>query len=101
MTTTDSKNRLDEVNIELSKELWGIHSSLAIYRVIGLNAKAIRNSHTADAFFGFVQNQSLSTVALGLSKVFERQDAYPLCSVDGVYRQAKDVPIQDTVATRF
>ena len=80
---TEAKQRLDATNIQLGKELWLIHSSLAIYRVIGLNAKGIPRG---DSFFGFVQNQSLSAVALGLGKVFEREqpDGYELCSVGGV-----------------
>lgn len=98
---TEAKQRLDATNVQLGKELWLIHSSLAIYRVIGLNAKAIPRG---DSFFGFVQNQSLSAVALGLGKVFEREqpDDYELCSVGGVFRLAKAVPIQNSsVAAEF
>jgi hypothetical protein len=93
----ESKLRLDETNVQLGKELWLIHSSLVVYRVIGLNAKAIPR---AGGFFGFVQNQSLSAVALGLGKVFEREQpgGYELCSVSGVYRLAKAVQPQDTTA---
>jgi len=98
MTVTDNKGRLDEANIQLGKELWTIHSSLAVYRVIGLNAKAI---HSAKAFLGFVQNESLATVALGLGKVFEREGGYELCSVGGVYRLAKGVQIQDDAVARI
>ena len=99
MTMAESKHRLDEANVQLGKELWMLQSSLAIYKVIGLNAKAIQ---TTGAFLGFVQNQSLSAVALGLCKVFEREGAYELCSVAGVYRLAKAVQIQDSaVAEAF
>ena len=97
MTMADSKGRLDEANIQLGKELWTIQSSLAIYRIIGLNAKAIQR---AKAFLGFVQNQSLATVTLGLGKVFEREGTYVLCSVSGVYRLAKGVQIQDNAVAR-
>jgi hypothetical protein len=99
MTMADHKRRLDKANIELGKELWMIHSSLAIYRIIGLNIKAIP---TAKTFFSVVQAQSLATVALGLRKVFEREGHYGLCSVDGVYQLAKHVQIQDNgVAKTF
>jgi len=93
----EAKRRLDATNVQLGKELWLIHSSLAIYRVIGLNAQAIPRG---DGFFGFVQNQSLSTVALGLGKVFEREqpDGYELGSVGGVFRLAKVVDVQDRSA---
>jgi hypothetical protein len=69
--------------------------------VVGLNVKAIPHG---DSFFGFVQNQSLSVVTLGLGKVFEREqpDGYELCSVGGVFRLAKAVPIQNaSVAAEF
>jgi hypothetical protein len=98
---TEAKQRLDATNVQLGKELWLIHSSLAVYRVIGLNARAIPRG---DGFFGFVQNQSLSAVAQGLGKVFEREqpDGHELCSVAGVLQLAKAVEIQDTsVAAEF
>src|SRR6266849_2141585 len=91
------RDRLDEANIQLGKELWAIKSSLAIYSLIGLNAKAINSGR---AFLAFVQNQSLAAVALGLAKVFEREDAHELCSVSGVYRLAKHEQIQDLAAVR-
>ena len=99
MSMPESKHRLDETNVQLGKELWLIHSSLAVYRVIGLNAGAIPR---AGGFLGFVQNQSLSAVAVGLGKVFEREQpgGYELCSVGGVYRLAKAVQIQDSAAAR-
>lgn len=99
MKAPDSKRRLDEANIQLGKELWAIQSSLAIYRIIGLNAESI-NSSPGKALFGFVQNQSLAAVALGLGKVFEKEAAYELCSLSGVYRLAKQVQIQDIAAAR-
>jgi hypothetical protein len=99
MNTAESKHCLDEANVQLSKELWTIQCSLAIYRVIGLNANVI---HHGEAFLAFVQNQSLAAVALGLGKVFEREGGYELCSVGGVYRLAKLMQIEDiTLAKAF
>lgn len=97
MSVPEHAHRLDETNIQLGKELWLIHSSLAVYRVIGLNASAIPR---AKGFFGFVQNESLSAVALGLGKVFEREQpgGHELCSVGGVYRLAQAVQIQNSTA---
>ena len=97
MSMPESKRRLDQTNVQLGKEVWLIHSSLAVYRVIGVNASVIP---PPGGFFAFVQNQSLSAVALGLAKIFEREqpDGYELCSVGGVYRLAKAVQIQDNAA---
>src|SRR5713101_3575095 len=93
----DHKARLDDANIQLSKELWLVQSGLAVYQVIGLNVKSIESG---GAFFGLVQKQSLDAVVLGLAKVFERDETHELCSVRGVYRLAKQVQIQDTNAAR-
>jgi hypothetical protein len=93
----EGRRRLEETDLQLGKELWLIHSSLAVYRVIGLNPRAIPRG---DGFFGLVQNQSLSAVAMGLGKVFERErpNGYELCSVGGVFRLAKAMQIQDSSA---
>jgi hypothetical protein len=42
MEATMSKERLDKANTQLGSELLSIQSSLAIYTVIGLNARASR-----------------------------------------------------------
>lgn len=101
MKKADRKHRLDDANIKLGQELQAIKSGLDIYRVIGLNAKSI-NSGFWWVFFGFVQNQSLAAVALGLAKVFEREREgdHQLSSLRGVYRLAKQVEIQNIAAAR-
>lgn len=93
------KDRLDEANIQLGKELFEIKCSLDIYILIGLNANEI-NSKPGKRFFGFVQQQSLAAVVIGLAKVFEREDKYELCSVTGVYKLAKQVDIQNISAVQ-
>ena len=92
-----SKERLDQANTRLGTELSAIESGLTIYTVIGLNARTINASR---AFLGFVQQQSYGTVILGLAKVFERENIYPLCSVSGVYRLAKQEQPQNMTAAR-
>src|SRR2546427_11163292 len=91
------KNRLDDANVQLSKELWLIKSGLAVYQVIGLNVKSIQSG---GGFFGLVQKQSLDAVVLGLAKVFERHDTYDLCSIRGVYDLAKQVQIREIEQAR-
>lgn len=96
------RNRLDKANIQLGKELWAIKSSLDIYMLIGFNVKTI-NMISERGFLAFVRYQSLVTVALGLAKVFEREEGTSkLCSVTGIYRLAKAKPeqIQDIAAAR-
>lgn len=92
----DPRGRLDSANIELAKELMAVKSSLAAYSIIGLNASRISRGK---AFFGHVQRLNLLYVALGLAKVFEREKRHELCSVRGIYRLAKEVPIQTSSAS--
>ncbi len=81
----------------LAEELQFIKSSLDSYCLIGLNASRIKSGKLA---LGHLQRLSLLSVALGLAKVYEREEesGYELCSVSGVLRLAKGVPIEETAA---
>ena len=83
---------VDEANIRLYRELAGIKANLDIYRILGLNSGAIKKS-VGKEFFAFVQAQSLKAVLLGLSKVFENNGRYKLCSLSGIYDLAKGIDI--------
>jgi len=78
-----SLRELDEANIELSKSLLTIHNSIAVYSIIGLNAERIEKGHT---YFGFVQQQQVEFIAIGLSKVFEQEKTYRLNSIPSILR---------------
>jgi hypothetical protein len=84
-------SRLDRANIELAKELLSIKFSLDTYKIIGLNASRIAQGK---AFFGHVQRLSQVYVALGLSKIYEREKRHELCSVPGIHRLARDTGIR-------
>jgi hypothetical protein len=92
-----SKARLYQATDALGQELLFIKSSLDTYRVIGLNASKIVSGKM---LFGHLQRLSLLNVALGLAKVFEREEegGYELCSVSGVLRVAKSVAIDEVAA---
>lgn len=83
---------LDNANIRLYQELALIKASLDIYKLIGLNASLINANPKIKSYFGTVSNQSLSTIVLGLEKIFEREstDDMRLCSVRGILRLAKE-----------
>ena len=87
--------RLDRANIELGKELLSVKFSLDTYRIIGLNASRIGKSQ---AFFGHVQRLNHFYVALGLAKIYEREEQHELCSVSGVYRLAKNAKVDNPLA---
>jgi hypothetical protein len=91
------KGRLFQATDTLAEELLFIKSSLASYCVIGLNASKIESGKL---IFGHLQRLCLLSVALGLAKVFEREKerGNELCSVSGVLRLAKMIPIEDITA---
>ena len=81
----------------LAGELLFIKSSLDTYSVIGLNcSKVVSGTLT----FGHLQRLSLLNVALGLTKVFEREKegGRELCSVSGILRVAKSTAIEEIAA---
>ena len=92
---TDKQRHLDRANLELSEEITLIYRNLAVYQIIGRNWQAIKAIPTVTSFFATIQNQSLETMVLGLSKVFERSDNFQLCSIAGVYQLATQVEMVD------
>lgn len=78
-----SLRELDEANIELSKSIMNIHNSVAVYSIIGLNAKRIEMGRS---FFGFVQQQQVEFIAIGFSKIFEQEKTYRLNSIPSILR---------------
>jgi HEPN superfamily AbiU2-like protein len=97
MKKAPPKARCYQATDALAEELLLIKSSLDTYRLIGLNASSIVSGKL---MFGHLQRLSLLNVALGLAKVFEREEegGYELCSVSGVLRVAKSVPIEEIAA---
>ena len=98
-TAPMDKARLMQAVDTLAQELLLIKSSLDTYRLIGLNAS---NVESGKLVLGHLQRLSLSSVALGLAKVYEREkeNGYELCSVSGVFRLAKSVPVENIAAVR-
>lgn len=94
-----TQQHLVKANIQLSKELFVIKSSLDVDKVIGLNVDSIQAARPSMAgFFGHTQMQSQRMVLLGIPKVFEHNPNRKLCSITGIFELAKRVTIQDNVA---
>ena len=95
----DSKTRLVNANIMLGKELFAIKAALDIEKVIGLNVDAIQGAFpSVEGFFWLTQRQSQIAATVGLAKVFERENGFDLCSIPGIYRLAKAVPIEQRLS---
>jgi hypothetical protein len=84
---------LDKSNIELGNSLWAIRSSITVYSVIALNASKIENGK---GFFGFVQGQQIELIAVGFSKVFEKEKNYRLNSILSIIQFIKKNNIDPT-----
>lgn len=79
----DPLRELDAANIERSKSIMNIHSSVVVYSLIGLNASRIKKGRT---FFGLVQQQQVELIAIGFSKIFEQEKGYRLNSIPSILR---------------
>lgn len=98
----DSKTRLDTANNEFGNELFFIKSNLDVFRVIGLNADAIKTqAPTANLFMWHIHRQALIAASLGITKVFERSKKYNLCSIQGIYKLAKTLPIKSQTSANI
>jgi hypothetical protein len=83
------------------KELYLVHASLLVFRVIGLNAKAF--SGPGAEFVHFSSLLAQRAIVLGLESLFERKDdGAGLCSVKGLLLVAQRLKLKNkTAATTF
>ncbi|MBN2269772.1 MAG: hypothetical protein JXN61_04105 [Sedimentisphaerales bacterium] len=100
-------NRLDAKLIELEKSLYLLKSTLDLYKLISLNALAMRRAKAGPVFFGHLQYLSLESYVLGICKVFEqpttrrKHELHSLCAVVGEaesYPLMSERPLKEFVA---
>ncbi|MBN9397432.1 MAG: hypothetical protein J0H83_19445 [Candidatus Melainabacteria bacterium] len=91
------ENLLYEATSVFLKELYMVHASHLVYRVIGLNAKKYRGAGAE--FINFSQLLAQRTIVTGLENLFEKLgDGEGLCSIRGLMRLAKPLKIKNKQA---
>jgi hypothetical protein len=89
-------SKIDNKNIGLVKNLWGLRQALDVYCLVTTNGNAI-SAKGLGSFFGFLQASCIRLVALDICKIFEDEKTgehgkvkYELNSIDGVLRSLSD-----------
>ena len=87
---------MDNKNIGLVKNLWGLRQALDVYCLISVNWDTIEKSGVGKGFFNFIMMSYQHLITLYICKVFEKETdkqgkvKYELNSIDGVLRSLAD-----------
>lgn len=92
-------NALYDAHVLFAKELYTVHASLGIFRIIGLNTKKLKGAGTEYVRFSSILSQR--AVVLGIESLFERRnDGAGLCSVRGILALAQNVELKNLEAPK-
>ncbi len=94
LNNQEADRLLYEATSVFLKELYMVHASHLVYRIVGLNAKKYRGAGAE--FINFSQMLAQRTIVTGLENLFETLgDGEGLCSVRGLMRLAKPIEIRN------
>jgi len=86
-------SKIDDKNIGLLKNLFGLRQELDVYCLIARNADSINKKGIGKSLWGFLQKSCIDLIALSICKIFECEEQnrqgkvkYELTSIDGVLR---------------
>ena len=88
---------LDQKYIGLATLLYSLRQDLDVYCLISVNARAINEIGTGQAFFGHIQRLSIEAISLNFCKIFEDERGYELNSIQGVMNQLRKIEQKPTV----
>jgi hypothetical protein len=88
---------LDQKYIGLATLLYSLRQDLDVYCLISVNARAINEIGTGQAFFGHIQRLSIEAISLNFCKIFEDERGYELNSIQGVMNQLPKIEQKPTV----
>jgi AbiU2 len=77
-------SKTDIKNIELVKLIAQLRDHIDIYRIIGLNNAALRETDISGAFLGYFQKTAQESLAIYICKVFESSTRNELNSIPGI-----------------
>lgn len=78
--------KLDTSNRELGKLAYHLRQAIDLFRIIGLNVKALRRRGVAIGFFAQVYSMAHESIAVTICKIFEPEKDFELNSIAGVIR---------------
>ena len=88
-------SKADKKNVELVKLIAQLRDHIDIYRIIGLNLSALRNSEISVAFLSYLQRTAQESLAIYFCKIFEPSRRHDLNSIPGIIKSLPpiDIPI--------
>jgi hypothetical protein len=90
-----ARTKLDRKNTNLGALIYHLRQVIDIYRIIGLNVKALKKGGIGLPFFGMVQKLAYESIALSICKIFDPEKDYELYSISGVLGRIKKVRFTD------
>jgi len=92
--TKEAIDALYDANALFAVELYEVHSSLLIFRIIGINVERLKAQ--GKEFLNYSSLLSQRTIVLGIESLFERGSSkHKLCSMKGVWNLAKKVSLKN------
>lgn len=76
--------RADLKNYKLVELIAQLRDHIDIYRIIGLNAAALREVHASEPFLGYLQKAAQESLAMYICKIFESSTRNELNSIPGI-----------------
>lgn len=89
---------MDDKNIGLLKNLYGLRQVLDIYCLIAANQESINKEGLGEKFFSFLRNSCINLIVLNICKIYEYEKNYELNSIEGVLKHinSQHLPILDS-----
>lgn len=77
-------SKSDKKNLELLKLIAQLRDHIDIYRIIGLNIAALRETDISGAFLGYFQKTAQESLAIYVCKIYEAPTRNELNSIPGI-----------------
>jgi len=96
--------KIDFKNIGLVKILFNLRQDLDIYTLVALNADKLNRRGQGRSFWGRIQDLSICSIVLAITKIYEEEKRYELNSVPGLMRMLEVenfVPLENRRSNEF
>jgi AbiU2 len=95
------KTKTDDKNIELLKLVAQLRDHIDLYRIIGLNAGALRDSKIGGALPGYLQKSAQELLAMYICKIFESSPRNELNSIPEIIESCPLTRLSDKQKQEF
>jgi len=93
--------KADKKNVELRRLVGHLRDHIDVYRIIGINHDALKESSISGVLLGHLQKSAHESAALIICKIFESSQRNDLNSISGVIESLRPTPIKGSQVTEF